>query len=202
MAYIKAHGLGVILTPGKGGRRNLRGLVWAADNGCYTRGDRFSLARYYDWLGWMAPARHTCLFATAPDVVGDAEATLARSLPVLPELRRLGYLPALVAQDGLERFSVPWASFGCLFIGGTTSWKMGAGAAWLAQEARSRGKLVHLGRVNSYARLAWGEAIGCHTSDGTFLARAPEHNGPRLERWMGRLRQQSVLPLVWDEVGA
>ncbi len=63
--------------------------IWAADNGCFTLGDRFELDSFLGWLGsFTVEARRRCLFATAPDVVGDWKATLARSLPVLDQIAR------------------------------------------------------------------------------------------------------------------
>src|SRR5438445_6369403 len=97
--------LGFIDTPAQGNGRPA-GITWAADNGCFGSGypgdDR--------WLSWLHRQRGDagrCLFATAPDVVGDAVATLARSRPFLPRIRRLGYPAAPVAQDGLEALTVP-----------------------------------------------------------------------------------------------
>jgi hypothetical protein len=189
--------LGALVTPRCGWREGMDGCIWAADTGCYAQGDSFDLARYLAWLERMRPYRHTCLFATAPDVVGDAAATWERSRAVLPVIRALGYLPALVAQDGIERLPVEWEAFGALFLGGTTAWKLSLRCAGIACEARSRDKLVHMGRVNSYVRLSWAQALGCQSCDGTFLRKAPDDNLPRLERWLRRLRAQPSLPF-WD----
>ncbi len=173
--------MGMLATPNEG-RAPLPAVVWAADNGC------FSINYVGDdaWLGWLT--RHAdhaarCLFATAPDVVGDAVATLARSTPFLPLIRALGYRAALVAQDGLEHLTVPWDDFDALFIGGTTEWKLGAHARRLVAEAKARGKHVHMGRVNSSRRWAYAEYIGCDTVDGTFLAFGPDQNLRRMAAW-------------------
>jgi len=114
---MQAGQLGFIDTPAQGNRRP-DGVAWCADNGCFGKGypgDR-------GWFGWLAKnARQskTCLFATAPDVVGDGPATLTRSLPLMPLIRGLGYPAALVAQNGLEFLPIPWVQFDVLFIGGT-----------------------------------------------------------------------------------
>lgn len=183
--------LGFILTPNMGNAPDLSAQVWGADNGCFSKPETFSLDRY---LGWLAarPAG-TCLFATAPDVVGDAIATLNRSLPVFPKIRALGYQAALVAQDGLENVRIiPWHAFDVLFIGGSTEWKLGAACAAIVREAKARGKWVHMGRVNSFKRLAYAQAIGCDSADGTFVAFGPDRNVPQLVSWLDRLNMPAA----------
>jgi len=182
-AAMTAGELGQMCTPNER-RAPLPGVIWAADNGC------FNAARYVGddrWLAWLrshAGAANRCLFATAPDVVGDAVATLTRSAPFLPVIREMGYQAALVAQDGLEHLTVPWDEFDVLFIGGSTEWKLGPAAAQLAIEAKRRGKRVHMGRVNSLRRLRIAAAIDSDTADGTFIAIAPDTNLPRFRVWM------------------
>lgn len=173
--------LAQICTPNEG-RTPLPGVTWAADNGC------FSVNYVGDdaWLSWLrkhAPHADRCLFATAPDVVGDAEATLVRSAPHLPAIRALGYSAALVAQDGLEDLAVPWGTFDALFIGGSTEWKLSPPAAQLVGEAKARGKHVHMGRVNSHRRWSYAEHIGCDSVDGTYIAFGPDVNLPNVLSW-------------------
>ena len=172
--------LGYIDTPAQGNARP-GGVAWCADNGCFGRGypgDEAWLA----WLSSMDPAG--CAFATAPDVVGDAAATLERSAPWLPRIRALGYPAALVAQDGLEELPVPWDDFDVLFIGGSTDWKLGPHARALTAEAKRRGKWVHMGRVNSRRRYEYARRIGCDSVDGTYLTFGPDTNLPKLLSWV------------------
>lgn len=169
--------------------------IWAADNGCFNARTYVGDARWFAWLERNAPQAGTCLFATAPDIVGDAAATLDRSAPWLPRIRALGYPAALVAQDGLEAFDIPWNTFDVLFIGGSTEWKLGPHAADLALRARRHGKRVHMGRVNSHKRLRHASAIGCDTADGTYLAFGPDVNVPRLRGWLDALHERPFLPL-------
>lgn len=177
-----AGGLGQMCTPRE--RRNpLPRATWAADNGCYGTGYPGDVA----WLAWLRkhrPHRARCLFATAPDVVGDAQATLTRSLPWLPVIRALNYPAALVAQDGLEHLPVPWDQFDVLFLGGSTAWKTGAAAADLTAEAVTRGKPVHMGRVNSLRRFRYAADLGCTSADGTHLTYRPTKYLPEVRRWM------------------
>jgi hypothetical protein len=125
----------MVCTPRSDTRPPLPGVWWAADNGCFGSGYPGD-AGWLRWLERLAEHAGRCLFATAPDVVGHAAATLARSAPHLPTIRGLGYPAALVAQDGLEELGVPWETFDVLFIGGSTAWKLGPGAAGLVGEAR------------------------------------------------------------------
>lgn len=174
--------IGMLSTPNEG-RTPDEGVTWAADNGCFSKnyvGDHL-------WLSWLqrhAGRAGSCLFATAPDLVGDAAGTLARSAPFLPLIRDLGYPAALVAQDGLEHLTVPWDDFDVLFIGGSTEWKLSKAAADLVGEAKRRGKWVHMGRVNSHRRWSYAEHIGCDSVDGTFLAFGPDINLSRLRNWI------------------
>ena len=166
--------------------------AWVADNGCFGKnyvGDE----QYLAWLSKMQPQAGRCWFAVAPDVVGDAKATLKRSAPFLPLIRALGYRVALAAQNGLEDLTVPWDDFDVLFIGGDTAWKLGPAARALAAEAIARGKDVHMGRVNSLRRYRYAEAIGCTSVDGTFLAFGPDVNLPELLSWVGNVRDQQTL---------
>jgi hypothetical protein len=162
--------------------RVLPSVDWVADNAVYA-GHFPGNARYLAWLARRAEHAAACRFVTAPDVVGDAVATLARSAPVLPMLRAAGYPAALVAQDGLEHLRVPWDDFDCLFIGGTTSWKLGAAAAVLVADAKAAGKWVHCGRVNSRRRFLAMAAIGCDSADGTCVAYAPDVYLPQVIAW-------------------
>ena len=183
--------IGYIDTPAQG---NIRpdGVTWCADNGCFT--DRWDEGKWWRFLTTSAHAAASCLFATAPDVVGDAAATLERSAPWLAPIRDLGYPVALVAQDGLESLAVPWGEFDVLFIGGTTDWKLGPHARALVAEAKRRGKRVHMGRVNSERRYRYALSIGCDSADGTYLTFGPDTNLPKLLAW-SRLADQGSLDL-------
>lgn len=180
------------------GHRPPPGATWAADNGCFGKGYPGDDA----WLAWLAKftaeERTRCLFAVAPDVVGDAVATQERAAPFLATVRGLGFPVAYVAQDGLENLGVPWDEFDALFIGGTTEWKLGTAARDLVRQARTRGKWVHMGRVNSQRRLLYAQAIGCQSADGTFLVFGPDVNLPRVLTWLSAAAQPALFDL-WEE---
>lgn len=189
-------GVGVMLTPKAGVRLDLVAALpaWAADNGCFTLGPRFNLAVFLDWLRSMQPARATCLFAVAPDVVGDAAATWERSVDVLPVIRALGYRAAYVAQDGLVTAGVPWGAFDALFVGGSTDYKLGSEAAAVVRAARARGVWAHWGRVNSKARLDYVMRIGGDSADGSYCAFNPREGLTRIGQHARARRLQ--LPLL------
>jgi hypothetical protein len=183
-------GLGEMLTPMKG---NLPRSVWAADTGCFTQAAKYEDESYVRWLAGLSPSLHRCLFATAPDVVGDANATLVRALPMLDRIRDVGYRVALVGQDGMTPPMVPWNDINALFIGGTTAWKLGEGARELTRVAKQKDKWVHMGRVNSERRVMYAKSIGCDSVDGTYIAFGPDRNGPRAAKWAQRATMQGVL---------
>lgn len=187
--------LSMIATPAQGNPVP-EGVEWCADNGCFGKGypgdDK--------WLAWLASYSaeqiSRCRFATAPDVVGDAAATLERSLPFLPKIRALGYPAAFVAQDGIEDIRIPWAEFDALFIGGSTEFKLGHEAWRVAVNAKARGKWVHMGRVNSQKRLEYAAAIGCDSADGTYLTFGPDVNLPNVLAWLRKVNHQTALEIT------
>lgn len=163
--------------------------VWAADTGCYTEDDTFTLERYLRWL--TDRPIESCLFATCPDVVGDWKATLERSQCVPDLLRHLGYKPAIVAQDGATPDTVPWEDIDALFIGGTTEWKMQDPIVLeLLDEASKRGKWKHLGRVNSGDRTLIAKLRGCDSVDGTFLTYGKDIHLREVVEWMTVINRQ------------
>jgi len=137
--------LGVLLTPAAGNSVSsilATGLPWAADNAAFTG---FDPGAFCGMIAKLA-GHPRCLFVACPDVVGDAEATLQLFAIWQPVLAALGLPVALVGQDGAERLDLPWECFQALFLGGSTDWKLGPGAALLTQEAKRRGYPVHMGR--------------------------------------------------------
>jgi hypothetical protein len=172
----------------------------AIDNGVFSKATPFDPAAFKQLVDRVAatPAvRAKTLFVVAPDVVGDAAATLDR----FPEWARFIHdkqLPvALAAQDGLEdiRARIPWDDIDVLFIGGSTEWKTGQiapakRAAWagIFMEAHRRSIPVHMGRVNTNDRIAGiAQIVGASTVDGTYLAFGPDKNLPKLERMLDQL---------------
>jgi hypothetical protein len=179
--------IGCMTTPAQG---NVipDGAVYACDNGKFGKGWPGE-QRWFEWLcntvDRYGPDR--CLWAVAPDVPFDAAGTLAESLPWLAKIRELGIPAAFAAQDGCDQLGVPWDAFDVLFIAGSTEWKIGPVAERLSREAKTRGKQVHMGRVNSRLRLGIAEWFGCESCDGTYLAFGPVKNLARLTGWLDEI---------------
>jgi hypothetical protein len=157
--------IGGLITPSCGNSVDWylkRGMTWAMDNDCFNELDepayRAMLAKNAGIPG--------CMWVSCPDVVADAPATLARFVEWYPVLAGYGYKIAFVAQDGLMSEDTPWNLIDCLFIGGSTGFKLGYEARQLAREAKERGLLVHVGRVNSRQRIIYSKAIGADSIDG------------------------------------
>ncbi|WP_207559358.1 hypothetical protein [Nocardioides sp. PD653] len=189
--------IGFIDTPKQRNRRPT-GVLWCADNGCFS--EQWEPSRWWEFLEANTADAAACLFATAPDVVGDARATEELSRPWLAKIRSLGYPVAYVAQNGME-FSTwdLWDEIDCLFIGGTTDWKLGPEACNLAAVAASMGKWVHVGRVNSEKRFRYAEAIRADSCDGTYLTYGPDKNLNNVLTWSRGSHQTALLDAadVW-----
>lgn len=122
------------------------------------------IARIYTPVLWVA----------VPDVVGNAKKTLAQfhHYKTMVKGGNDQALPlAFVAQDGIEDMEIPWDEFACLFIGGSTTWKLSDAAYDLCREGKRKGVLVHFGRVNSLERLNIAYRVGCDSVDGSGFSR-------------------------------
>lgn len=141
---------------------------WMLDNGAF--GGKWDADTWMRRLDDLAHRADTCIAAVVPDVVADVRATLARWHQYAPVVKQAGYRTAFVAQDGLTPDMVPWHELDVLFVGGTTRYKL-HGAWSVIREAQGCGVWVHVGRVNSTARLRMFGS--CDSADGTMLAREP-----------------------------
>lgn len=158
--------LGVLRTPRSGNSIAAiaaSGMRVGAENGCFTGLPR---AAYVRQLGQLGQLGDRLIFVAAPDVVGDAAATLARFAFWAPALEYYGLPIAFVAQDGLTPDMVPWDQIACLFVGGSTTYKEGDAAAALMREAHARGKWVHVGRVNTLRRYWLLSSLPVDSIDG------------------------------------
>lgn len=201
---------GAVITPAQGMYKDLDGAELIVDNGKFGQGYPGDV----QFLAFVArmPADANIRFVVAPDVVGDAAATLKMSAPFLPVIRAMGHRVALAAQNGLTSGVTPWDDFDVLFLGGVTEcvpcawvrpamerawkvcpkcgrplaeWKTSEAAVMLARAALGRGKEIHMGRVNGPDRLKMAAAMGCSTADGTLLVFGPEANLPRVRSMIG-----------------
>lgn len=191
--------IGYMLQPGMGNRA-VEGAWCGYDNGAFAA--KWNEA---DWLRFLKRHQTHALrrFAVAPDVFlpdlgrGDARATWRRSAPYLGVIRDLGYPAALVAQDGFEDTNPNWNAFDVLFLGASTAWKLSSCATDAVSEAKRRGKWVHMGRVNSLARLTIAYKMGCDSCDGTYMRGGTKADMPKLAndicRWLDETNGQQTM---------
>lgn len=137
-------------------------LPIALDNGAFSN---FQPKKYRSIIQRIHNQQVKIEWITVPDKVGDCTTTLSLFQTWQPELADLPL--AYVGQDGCEDQDIPWTAFVCLFIGGTTKWKLSTAACSVMAEAKRRGKTLHLGRVNSLKRIRFAYANHCDSFDGS-----------------------------------
>jgi len=140
------------------------GLVWGADCGAYN--GKLNIEKYLEGLEALKKYKNTCLFVTVPDVIGDAKETIKLYNETVNLFK--GFPVAFVAQDGQENHKIPPCD--CVFLGGTTAWKMSSHAIKIIKQAY--GKHIHIGRVKYRKRYRNFSGIGgkeseSWTCDGT-----------------------------------
>ena len=124
-----------------------RGIPWGLDNGLFSGVlQRDAWERMLDEADADRP-----LFVTLPDMVGDAQRT--QELFEIFWTRTQELPRALVLQDGIERVKIPWNDIQAVFIGGSDQFKFSPQAIAAAKTAKILGKWVHVGRVNTAARV-------------------------------------------------
>ncbi len=180
---------GQIVTPVHWGKTITDGRLWCMDNGVFT--GKFSERDFWGKIDDMLPFRDMCVFVVAPDVVGNAIATMDAFRYWGPRIKAAGWPVAFVAQDGQELFDFP-PEFDALFIGGSTKWKMSAAADECIVRAQRLGKWVHVGRVNSRKRIRHFQVMSVDSVDGTTLCFAPDKNYQIVDR---QLNQQALIHL-------
>ncbi len=144
--------------------------TYAIDNGA------FSTFKEDKWWRLVTLYGADALFVVLPDVVGDANRTAQlweEYKDALPGVRK-----AFALQDGC--IQVP-ADAQCVFLGGSTGFKMSRQAADLLLHASHLGMHTHVGRVNTPNRYLHFKALGVDTCDGTGILRFP-HMLPAIAR--------------------
>jgi hypothetical protein len=182
--------IGYIDTPAQGNKR-IENVQWCADNGCFS-----SKWESSHWWKWLNKQERTMRFAVCPDVVSDWTATQRLFDEWAPKMRAEGFPVAICAQDGARPSEIPWDEIDCVFIGGSTEWKLSSNTEEIISLANRNGTWAHIGRVNSYKRLRWARDIGANSADGTMLVFNPTERLADLKRWLRRLEDSHPLPLA------
>lgn len=164
------------------------GALWAADNDCFVEYNPHRIKAALE--RWQQYSSQCCLFFNAPDVVGDATATLKLFEEWQSVITSYGYPVAFTLQNGMEDYEMPWERIQAVFIGGSTEFKFSDYVRSTVAEARDRGCWIHNGRVNSMTRITYSLSIGCNSFDGTNYTRAPWRVGEHLQSQ--RQRQMSL----------
>jgi hypothetical protein len=176
------------------------GMPWGADNDALAGVNPDAYLRMLDAIA-RSP-REQLKFVAAPDavertpegIVGSWEGTLWLWRCWRPALVARGLPPAIVLQDGATPDTIPWDELAAVFVGASTRWKLSRTAELLVRLARTRGLWIHVGRVNTFGRLARIEAMGAHSFDGSQFSRWPEKYIPS---FLARLQyQQQPIPEV------
>jgi len=178
---------GQLLTPLT--RYRNAGGVFAIDNGAFSG---FRSEEFAALLKREEPNRSKCLFVTVPDVVAAGRRTLeiwkyrhniVRHWPL-----------ALVAQDGMEDLEIPWGDMSAVFIGGGDPWKDSKASLDIVKTAKTLGKHVHVGRVNTAKRFKLFAEAGADTCDGSGVAMY-DHMLDDIARALSMKPE----PTLWDE---
>src|SRR5262245_25210876 len=120
----KWRNVGELIVPGAGNEPDSLKLVpgqWAMDNGAYSAEVEFEAEPFMRMLKRFM-GRKGCRWVSCPDVVGDAWATLNNWPFWSRVIRGVGFVPALVLQNGMLASEVPWPEVGAIFVGGTDDW--------------------------------------------------------------------------------
>lgn len=142
---------------------NLAGVPYGLDNGCFSRFPRAAWERLINDAKTNVP-----VFICLPDIVGDARRTLDLFNVFSKQLD--GQPKALVLQDGIGNFEIPWHEIDAVFVGGSDLFKISPEAINACKCAKMLNKWVHVGRVNTPERV--NNWIGLADSiDGSGISR-------------------------------
>lgn len=148
-------------------------MKMAADNGCFGGLD---VVRFIKMLERLQGSE--ALWVACPDAVADAVETRRKFTVWAPIIMEYKLPIAYVLQDGEEIHRIPWDDISCIFIGGSTEWKMGAEVRDMVEYAKKLGKWVHMGRVNGKERMRYALELGCDSVDGSSFSRFPDTHIP------------------------
>tara|TARA_R110000851_G_C12826546_1_gene540196 strand:+ start:4 stop:666 length:663 start_codon:yes stop_codon:yes gene_type:complete len=141
----------------------LSGVPYGLDNGCFKRFEQKTWERLLNEAEEQMP-KFVCL----PDIVGDAVRTL--DLFSAFERKTNGLPRALVLQDGIGSHRVDWDKLSAVFVGGSDAFKTSSEAMNACRTAKMLGKWVHVGRVNTAARVKYWIGVA-DSIDGSGISK-------------------------------
>lgn len=163
------------------------GVPYAIDNGAWG-----AFVHKKPWneseFMWIVDALgHAADFVVIPDVVANKDETLK-----IAEhwIKKLDGLPLYLAlQDGMtwtdaDAFTSSVAGF---FLGGSTDWKLKSMIEW-GSFCHTRGKRLHVGRVNTVRRIRLCYDSGADSFDGSSVTRFAKKNLRRLNNEVAQMQ--------------
>jgi hypothetical protein len=197
---------------------------WALDNGAFAGFDQNA---FFAYIKALLPRKAHCKFVVVPDIPFQWEPTLVKFHDWHDSIRRLGFPVGIAVQDGATVQNVPWDDIDALFIGGSTEWKrqqwrqvdddlpLFSGRAYtmerptaivdLINEAKCRGKWIHIGRsANTADQLWYAYKLGADSVDGTGERFQPDVKFKWIAKTMWEIHEQrqntSLLPTQGERV--
>ena len=160
----------------------LSGKPYGLDNGC------FSYFPEKKWRKLLQEAEENKpVFVCLPDIVGDARRTLDLFNVFKP--LTAGLPRALVLQDGIGQFEIPWNDIDAVFVGGTDEFKISTEAINACRVAKMLNKWVHVGRVNTASRVKNWLELG-DSLDGSGISKYDHMLEDVLNMVTGQSRQE------------
>lgn len=176
--------IGHLFSPG-GQRGPYNFIPYALDNGAFGAGSSWTPGPWVELLRWSAESKIRPLWALVPDIVGDRGGTLERWHKYYPIVEEIGWDTAFAVQDGMTADDVPEEA-NVVFVGGSTEFKWSTVEYWCKHFGR-----IHVGRVNSGARLWQCHKLGVESCDGTGWMRGDDKQFGDLFSYL-RLSQQQT----------
>jgi hypothetical protein len=184
--------IGLLLSPD--GFRSPKNLPYALDNGRFSvwvKKKEWDRNKFEQMLEKVKSHKKLPLWIAVPDVVADAEATIAQWKYWNKEITKVNAPLALVLQDGMTASDVnrlkPYPDI--LFIGGSTRWKWKTLPYWT-----KRFPHVHVGRVNTRRKLWEVHYHKAQSSDGTGWWHHKQYQG-----LLSYLEDSSLNILPWQK---
>lgn len=169
----------------------LSGREYGLDNGCFSKFEEKT------WRRMLLDAyEDKPIFVCLPDIVGDARRTL--ELFSHFEEATKGLPRALVLQDGIGNFSIPWDKLEAVFVGGSDPFKISSEAINASRTAKMMGKWVHVGRVNTALRVRNWLEIG-DSIDGSGISRYDHMLEDVINAISGKSAQEDMWQRAEDE---